>query len=84
MESPVTCDICGQVLGSYQSFQSHRMRKHHIRNYKIPSEMFIKKCDKCDNDFKSAEDMENHLRKCHNHDRQLKCKECDKQKLKKH
>ena len=78
MASPITCDICGQVLGSYQSFQSHRMRKHHIRNYKIPSEMFIKKCDKCDTDFKSAEDMENHLRKCHNHDRQLKCKECDK------
>ena len=76
-EASTTCDICGHVLGSLDASKLHRLNKHHIRQRFRP-EVYVKKCDKCDTEFKSSEEMDNHSQECHKSDKQYKCKDCDK------
>ena len=46
--------------------------------YNIPEEKMAKKCDSCDKEFKSGEEMHNHLHTCQGSKNQFKCKDCDK------
>ena len=74
-EDQVACEICGFVTNKH-NMVTHRTKKHHL--YIIPSDKLVKKCDSCDTVFKSGEEMDNHLRECHDCDKQFECKECDK------
>ena len=76
-EASTTCDICGHVLSSLDALKLHRLNKHHIRQI-FPPEVYVKKCDKCDTEFKSSEEMDNHSQECHKSDKQYNCKDCDK------
>jgi len=76
-EASTTCDICGHVLGSLDALKLHRLNKHHIRQRFRP-EVYIKKCDKCNTEFKSSEEMDNHSQECHKSGMEYKCKDCDK------
>ena len=74
-DDQVTCEICGLVTNKH-NMNIHRKRMHHLN--KIPTNKLSKKCDKCDTEFRSCEDMDNHLRESHNCDKQFGCKDCDK------
>ena len=74
-DDQVTCDICGKITNKHD-IHMHRKRAHHL--YDIPPEKLLRKCDKCDLDFKIGEEMDQHLKKCHNCDKTIKCKDCDK------
>ena len=74
-DDQVTCEICGYVANKH-NMHIHRKRIHHLDT--ITTNKLNKKCDKCDTDFKVAEDMDNHLRESHNCDKQFECKDCDK------
>ena len=51
---------------------------HELIIYEIPAKKLVKKCDKCDTEFKSSAEMDSHLEECHKSNNQFKCKECDK------
>ena len=73
--NPVTCEICG-LLTSKHNLGMHRAKVHHL--YNIPKAKLVKKCDSCDTEFKSGEEMDNHLNTCQSSEKQFKCKDCDK------
>ena len=74
-EDPETCEICGKVSNRHD-MTMHRRKAHHM--YDIPEQKKVKQCDSCDTEFKSGEEMDNHLRERHNCDMKYECKDCDK------
>ena len=74
-DDQVTCDICGKITNKHDMVM-HRKRAHHL--YDIPPEKLVRKCDKCDSEFKNGEEMDQHLKKLHSCDKTIKCKDCDK------
>ena len=74
-EMATTCDKCGKLCSSQRHLVIHMRRFHH--NYAIPEDQKVKKCDKCDKNFKIATDFDEHLGSLHKYDKQFKCKECD-------
>ena len=74
-EDPETCEICGKVTNRHD-MTMHRRNAHHL--YDIPEHKKVKKCNTCDTEFKSGEEMDNHLRECHDCEKDFECKDCDK------
>ena len=70
-----TCEVCGKVM-SRRDMYAHRKKAHHL--YNIPENKKVKKCDSCDTEFKSGEEMDNHLRGSHGCNKKFECKDCDK------
>ena len=70
-----TCEVCGKVMSRHDMY-AHRKKAHHL--YNIPENKKVKKCDSCDTEFKSGEEMDNHLRGSHGCDKKFECKDCDK------
>ena len=74
-EMSTTCDKCGKLCSSQRHLVIHMRRYHH--SYAISKDQKVKKCDKCDTNFRIANDFDEHLSSLHKCDKDFKCKECD-------
>ena len=56
------CDKCGRVMANKSSLNKHLKTVHNM--YVITPETLVKKCDKCQVEFHSAQSMDEHYRTC--------------------